>query len=122
MGYIELAEDRLAEVAADGREGPIVMVNLLRFKGEEGRASYTRYLELVRPIVEGIGGRLVYGGEAEATLIGPEAWDMVILGEYPSRRVFTDMIASEAYQNVAHYRQDALEDSRLILTESFPAS
>ena len=120
MGYIELPENKLKEIANDPAEGPIVMLNLLRFKGEAGKASYMRYIELVGPLMEKCGGRLVYGGDAKLTMIGPEQWDMVILGEYPNRTVLTEMLASPEYQGIAHYRQDALEDSRLILTEAFP--
>ncbi len=49
MGYIELPENKLKEIANDPTEGPIVMLNLLRFKGEAGKASYMRYIELVGP-------------------------------------------------------------------------
>ena len=119
MGFIELPEEILDAIARDSSDRPIVMLNLLRFKGEAGRASYMRYLELVGPMMEGAGARLVYGGEAKTTVIGPESWDLVILGEYPNRRVLTDMLASSEYQAIAHYRQDALEDSRLVLTEAF---
>ena len=119
MSYIELPEDKLAEIANDPSDSPIVMLNLLRFKGAEGRASYMRYLELVAPILEKVGARLVYGGEVNTTVIGPEEWDMVILGEYPNRRALAEMLTSAAYQDVAHYRQEALEDSRLLLTKAY---
>ena len=120
MGYVDWPEEKLREIADGPTGGPIVMLNLLRFKGSEGRASYMRYIELVGPMMEKAGARLVYGGEADLTVIGPEQWDMVILGEYPSRRVLMDLLASADYQAIAHYRQDALEDSRLVLTEPFP--
>lgn len=36
MAYIEIPEDKLEEVARLPHDGPVVMVNLLRFKGEAG--------------------------------------------------------------------------------------
>jgi uncharacterized protein (DUF1330 family) len=118
MGYIELPMEQLKTLVGESPHGSIVMVNLLRFKGEAGRASYLRYLEHVEPLMTQRGCRFVYWGEAKTTVIGPEQWDMVVLGEYPNRTVLLQMLASEEYAAIAHYRQEALEDSRLILTEA----
>ena len=50
MASIELSEAALEEVAHLPDEGPVVLLNLLRFKGEAGRASFETYLEHARPI------------------------------------------------------------------------
>ena len=63
-------------------------------------------------IAEG-GGRLVFRANSGASVIGDEAWDEVILVEYPSRKAFADMVTSEAYAAIAHLRTEALVDSRL---------
>ena len=117
MGYVDLPLAQFKTLIGDSPEGPIVMINLLRFKGEAGRVSYMRYLELVEPLMTQRGCRFTYWGMAKATVIGPEQWDMAVLGEYPTRAVLLEMLMSPEYAAIAQYRQEALEDSRLILTE-----
>jgi uncharacterized protein (DUF1330 family) len=48
------------------------------------------------------------------TVIGGEEWDDVFIVEYPSKEAFFDMVTSEEYQKGAHFRTEALEDSRLV--------
>ena len=93
------------------------MWNLLRFTQEgEGQASYQRYVEEVKPLVEKRGGRILIRSRGEATLIGAETWDEALVIEYPSRAAFLDMIGSEEYRAIGHFRQDAIDDSRLYMT------
>lgn len=120
MAHLEPTEEQLSAFAAEPHDGPIVMLNLLRFKGAQGRASYQRYIELVTPLVAGAGGRRIFAGQGMLTLIGPARWDMVLLIEYPDRAALLSMLASAEYQAISHHRQEALEDSRLILTHSLP--
>ncbi|HEX5910975.1 MAG TPA: DUF1330 domain-containing protein [Thermoleophilaceae bacterium] len=93
------------------------MLNLLRFDGDEGRASYARYGEAVVPMVEAVGGEVVFSGRCSDAVIGPQEgeWDSVLVVRYPSRRAFLDMISSEEYRRDAHpLRAAAIADSRLI--------
>jgi uncharacterized protein (DUF1330 family) len=100
--------------------GPIWMWNLLRFKDDGGRDSYQRYAEAVRPLVEKRGGRILLRSRGEATVIGPDSWDEALVVEYPNRAAFIDMVGSAEYQAIGHFRQDALEDSRLYMTTELP--
>ncbi len=120
MAYIEFLEDKLEAVANLAHDGPIVMVNLLRFKGEAGRASFEKYLEHGRPLGEKVGIRFMYAGVGQLSVIGPEQWDLVVLAEYPNRAAFLSMVQSAEYQAIVHYRNEALDDSRLILTTAAP--
>ena len=49
-------------------------------------------------------------------VIGHEEWDAIALYEYPSISAFIEMNRDKAYQDIVHYRSDALEDSRLYCT------
>jgi uncharacterized protein (DUF1330 family) len=120
MAHLEPTDQQLAAFAAEPQDGPIVMLNLLRFKGAEGRASYQRYIELATPLVASAGGRRIYAGQGVLALIGPRSWDMVLLIEYPDRAALLAMLASSEYRAISHHRQEALEDSRLILTRALP--
>ncbi len=116
-----------ALLAAD-LEGPIVMLNLLRFKeqadgideGLSGAEAYRRYGEATAPFLERVGGRLLLAAQAKAVVIGPEApeWDMALMVEYPSRKKFLEMAGDPDYLAVHEHRAAALSDARLIACQT----
>jgi uncharacterized protein (DUF1330 family) len=104
----------------DGR--PVVMVNLLRFKptgdasGATGEELYQRYARKMIPFVESKGGRLIWSGRVDSQVIGEggDAFHMVGLVEYPSRKVFVE-IATDAYvQEIGADRALGLEGQWLL--------
>lgn len=99
-------------------EGPIHMLNLLRYKKDGGRESYAKYSANTGPLIEQRGGKVVYRATGRAAIIGDEEWDTVLIVEYPSRDAFKDMIMSDEYQAGVHFRAEALEDSRLICMQT----
>jgi uncharacterized protein (DUF1330 family) len=114
-------------LAAD-LEGPIVMLNLLRFKdradgideGVSGREAYGRYGAATAPFLERVGGRLLLAAEAKTMVIGPEGleWDLALMVEYPSREKFLEMASDPEYLAVHEHRAAALSDSRLIACQA----
>lgn len=96
-----------------GEEAPVVMLNLLAFKHEGGRERYEEYGAAVAPLLEKVGGRIVFLGEPAQALLGEGSWDLVALVEYPSRQAFLDMIGSAEYEAIAHVRTEALVRSEL---------
>jgi uncharacterized protein (DUF1330 family) len=110
----------LKSFLADDPGGPVVMLNLLRFKGDGGRESYAAYS---RALVEGghlarVGGELVYAGDGSTALVAEDgqAWDAVLVVRYPSRAAFCQMVADPDYQQVTHFRTEALEEAVLQAT------
>ena len=109
---------------------PIVMLNLLRYREQaeypagfdaapcSGEEAYQRYGAVAAERVASVGGRIIWAGSADLTVIGPEheKWDTVVLVEYPSRQAFAQMIGQPEYQAAAPHRTAALADSRLIAT------
>src|SRR5689334_14962641 len=69
----------LADMAARAGEGPVTMLNLLRFAPEGGRARYAEYGAAVAPLLERAGGRVTYAGTAAPALLGDDSWDLVLL-------------------------------------------
>jgi uncharacterized protein (DUF1330 family) len=98
-------------------EGPIFMVNLLKFKPDGGRESYRIYGEKFAEMMMPKGVELLYLGNAVMTLIGEEEWDEVVVVKYPSRDSFVEMVQDPAYQEISRHRTEGLLDSRLILTK-----
>ena len=89
------------------------MLNLLDFKPAGGAERYAEYGVAVAPLLERVGGRVVFAGQAQAPVIGPSKWDLVLLVEYPTRQAFLDMVGSPEYREIGHLRTEALERSEL---------
>lgn len=102
----------------EDRGGPVVMLNLLRFKGD-GRSSYDAYARAItETFLPRYGGQVLYAGDGSTTLVAEEgqSWDMVLLVQYPSRQAFSDMVADPEYQQVTHLRSQALVEAVLQAT------
>ena len=105
-----------------GPEGPIVMVNLLKYRekaeysdGREtdlsGREAYAIYGQAVAKLVEAHGGRIIFAGQVSHLTIGvvDELWDDVALAEYPNRGALVAMSTSAAYAEIAPHREAGLK-------------
>ena len=53
----------------DDDGGPVVMLNLLRYAGDAGRASYVEYGTRVVPFLDAAGATVVYAGECSTALV-----------------------------------------------------
>ena len=102
---------------ADDPGGPVVMLNLLRFR-PGGRESYAAYLAHFRAHAEHRGAEILYLGDGGTALVADDgqAWDAVLLVRYPDRQAFSDMIADPAYQEGTHLRTEALTEAVLQAT------
>ncbi|MER7541792.1 DUF1330 domain-containing protein [Actinomadura sp.] len=108
----------LKQFLAEDPGGPVVMLNLLRFR-EGGEKSYARYSEVVGDaILPRYGAEVLYYGKGSTALVAEDgqAWDAVLLVRYPSREVFAQMVADPDFQAVAHFRTEALTDAVLQAT------
>lgn len=116
MGVDPRGED-LKRFLAEDPGGPVVMLNMLRFR-EGGRASYEEYARRIVPFVENVGAEVLYGGDCSTVLVAPEGhrWDAVLVVRYPSRRAFSEMVANPDYQRITHLRTEALEQAVLQAT------
>ena len=112
---IEFEDSALDTLLAEDPGGPVVMLNLLRFRPDGGRESYQRYVEAVGAVSARHGVQITYLGEGGRALAAEEgqAWDMVLLVRYPSREHFVAMIRDPAYQQIEHLRAEALVEAVL---------
>ena len=103
---------------------PVVMINLLRFKpradasgGEAtGQEAYGRYAEQMRKVVETQGGRFLWAGRVDSTVIGEEdpGFQVVALVEYPSREKFLEIVGSDKVREIGEHRAAGLESQWLL--------
>ena len=129
--FLEPTMDAVRALLARRIEGPVVMLNLLRFREVadytahpdlapdepiSGEAAYRRYVEHTRPLLEASGGRVLLMGTGGAFLIGPpeERWDAVFLVEQKSVDTFLSFGSDPAILAGLGHRTAALEDSRLL--------
>jgi uncharacterized protein (DUF1330 family) len=115
------------ELAAAPDNGPVVMLNLLKFKQQasdgsgSGAEAYGRYGEAAIKFVERTGGKLLWQGRAEQLLVGEpdeQDWDVVALVQYPSRKAFLDMVANPDYMKSHGHREAGLEKTVLLACQS----
>jgi uncharacterized protein (DUF1330 family) len=104
----------LKHFLADDPGGPVVMLNLLRFK-EDGRAGYEEYARRIQPFLEDLGASVLFVGDLSTVLVAPEDhdWDTVLIVRYPSRQAFSSMVADPNYQEITGLRTEALEEAVL---------
>ncbi len=130
MPHIKPAREQIKRLAESDADGPVVMLNLLKFAktagdgaGKSGADSYETYGEKMRDIMAERGIKLLWRGRGDSVVIGDDdadAWDMVLLVQYPSRKAFLEMGSSKEYEKAGEHRTSALVDSRLIAcTEQF---
>jgi uncharacterized protein (DUF1330 family) len=94
---------------------PIVMLNLLRF-AVGGRESYAKYAAALRErFLQRYGAQVLYAGDGDTALVAEngQQWDAVLLVRYPNRRAFSAMVADPEYQEVTHWRTEALTEAVL---------
>ncbi|MEV4050294.1 DUF1330 domain-containing protein [Amycolatopsis sp. NPDC049688] len=119
---IEIEDRALDALLAEDPGGPVVMLNLLRFRPDGGRESYQRYAEaLNRGLNARYGLKVEYLGRGGRALVAEDgqAWDMVALVRYPDRQAFAAMVRDPEYQAITHLRTEALAES--VLQPTTPA-
>lgn len=115
-------EDQFREMQGKGPDGPIVMVNLLKFREKAtyrdgracdltGREAYMIYGRAVGKLVEKHGGKVLYAGDVSFMMLGraEPMWDEVALALYPNRMALLAMSMSPEWMAIAVHRDAGLE-------------
>ncbi len=114
----------LKRYLADDPGGPVVMLNLLRFApgGRQSYATYARHLD--ETFLPRYGAEILYAGDGSTALVAEDgqAWDAVLVVRYPSRAAFSTMVADAEYQQVTHFRTEALVEATLQATVPWTSS
>jgi len=122
--------DQIQALIAAPDDGPVVMVNLLRFKPTadapneklSGEDAYRLYAEKMIAFVESKGGRVIWSGRLDAQVIGEGAdvFHMVGLVEYPSRTAFAAIATDPYVQEIGADRASGLEGQWLLAATAAP--
>jgi len=136
--YLEPTQESGRALFVRGIAGPVVMLNLLRFRAVadysanpelapaspiSGEAAYRLYMSHTLPYLHASGGELLFYGKGGSFLIGPsdERWDAVMLIRQSSVASFFAFASNEGYLSGMGHRVAALEDSRLLPLVEEPA-
>ena len=122
----------------DGPKGPMVMVNLLKYREKadyaadcdeatqnlSGLEAYHRYGAVALKCVGEAGGGVVWAGAQSFVFIGgsEQDWDEVVCVRYPSRQAFLGMIARPDYLAATYHRDAGLVRTALLCCKAGTAS
>jgi len=104
--------------------GPVVMLNLLRFRerSADGNGSgwdaYLRYSQMTMPLIKARGGTALWAGNVEGAAFGDagKRWDYAVMVMYPSRAAFLDMVTSGDYARANVHREAGVEEHLILAT------
>lgn len=130
---IDPSRDQVRNLRDHGRDGPIVMLNLLKFHETarypaghaaaaaiSGAAAYALYEHAFTIAVGAVSqAEVLYKGPCETLFIGMAGtaetdWDAVLLVRYPHRRNFLAMMADPGYRDALVHRYAGLARTVLI--------
>ncbi|MEM9513886.1 MAG: DUF1330 domain-containing protein [Actinomycetota bacterium] len=113
--------EQIEAMLQPGPDGPIYMVNLLKFKeraeyedGREtdltGRQAYGLYGAAVAGIITEFGGEVYFAGDVTHLTLGQveDLWDEVAIAKYPNRAALVAMSSSEKWQEASVHRTAGL--------------
>jgi len=121
-------KEQLSAFAQHSPDGPVQMLNLLRFRAQaeypegsehsacSGAQAYARYGEKMLALLKQAGGTVEVLAECHAPVIGEsgDRFDHMVIVRYPNRQTFLQMVDSDAYKKVVVHRTAAVEHSLLI--------
>lgn len=110
---IEPTAEALAALESLPDEGPVVMLNLLKFAPGGGSKAYAQYSLDFLEMLKEIGGRFLFTGRAEQLLAGDADWHYVALVEYPSRKSAVNLFRSKRYADIHPNREKGLSKTVL---------
>ena len=129
---IDPMADQVRALRDRGPDGPIVMVNLLKFRERaeypegsgspscSGAEAYARYQHAFTVTVGEVSqAQVLYEGPVGQVFIGDPTsreadWDKVLIVRYPTRQHFLGMMANDRYREALVHRYAGLERTVLL--------
>ena len=113
--------ERIEEMMQPGPDGPIYMVNLLKFKDKAeyedaretdltGFEAYQLYGRAVSQIIQEYGGEIQFAANVTFLSLGQveELWDEIAIAKYPNRGALLAMSSSEEWRAASVHRTAGL--------------
>lgn len=101
----------LAFLAQTDWEGPVTVVDLVKFK-PQGEQSYDRYDALAEAKLTALGGEVLFRGSSfEVEGRDASSWDRVTMRKYPSAKAVVEMGSSSEYRAAFPHRIQGVAES-----------
>tara|TARA_B100001029_G_C15043133_1_gene445118 strand:+ start:440 stop:805 length:366 start_codon:yes stop_codon:yes gene_type:complete len=111
------SKESLIKFLKSDHEGPLDMVNVLRFKAN-GRSEYEKYAEAISSFMKDFGMETIYSGDVFSTILGDDDFfHHVIIMRYPSKEKFIEFSSSERWKAIEHHRTEGLESQWLLASK-----
>ncbi len=137
ISYLEPTQEAGRTFVQRDLAGPVVMLNLLRFRDIadysgypdlaparpiSGAEAFDRYIEHTLPLLRETGGDILFLGHGGPFLIGPgdEHWDLAMLIRQASAASFLSFAGHSGYLVGLGHRTAAVTDSRLLPLSEMP--
>jgi uncharacterized protein (DUF1330 family) len=103
----------VAAIAASDEDGPVVMLNLNRYRDRE---AYMRYGIVAAEVIARVGGEIAWHSTPRGIVVGEErdTWDEVIAVWYPSYAAFLALVNDPELQRVREHRLAGLERAAVV--------
>ena len=124
-------DQQMAGFLEEGKDQPIYMVNLLKFKDKAtypdkretdltGEEAYAIYGQEVKKHLEKVGAKPIFSGRVSRLMLGEveDLWDTVAIAMYPNRKAMLDMLSDPEYIKSAQHRVAGLEGQLNIETNT----
>lgn len=130
MPAIQPTADQFRGLRDDPHDGPIVQVNLLKFRvkaaygpdepehggDESGSVAYGRYAAAFETAAAEVGGECLLYGHTERYFIGNGDWDAVLVNRFPNRAAFIQTLNHPDYADMSRHREAGLLCQDLLTT------
>lgn len=132
-GHVDLIREQFFTFRESQHQGAVHLLNLIRLRERadypdgrdaSGVEAYQTYGRVSEPVLARLGVKIIWEGQLESMLIGPQAetWDLFFVAEYPSVQAFVEIIRDPVYREAAAHRRAAALDSRLIALKPRPGA
>jgi hypothetical protein len=128
-GQIDLDYGLRLATTAEGEDGPVWMVNLMRYRdtaeytdGRDSTLTGREADDAYAPIesLAAVGAEVVFFGDVETQLLGDlPPWDRVAVVKYPTRRSFMEMQERKEFKEKHHHKDAGMEATIIMGCQPF---
>ena len=108
--------EAIAAIAAGSDDGPVLMLNLNRYRAETGYpdgAPYRAYMAALDTLLDQVGGRVVWRAAVRGQVVGDRPIDEAIGIWYPTHQAFLDLTTAPGSAENMRLRRLAIERADL---------
>ena len=102
---------QIKAIADSGKDRPVVMLNLNRYKKEvtypDGE-TYRAYMSVLESLLPEVGGRILWRTPAYGQPVGEQDVDEILAAWYPSHQAFLDLTSAPGAEENFRLRRECI--------------